>query len=164
MPIWCVADHTGEERSQCPLLEELGAISRLNEQSVILIHDVQAIPFCPPPPLHEVTEWPSLESVLKCLHGLSPAHELMVLNDVIICYPADVSEALLHYAYDHSINWLTALNKSRDYDLLLAQSKEKEALIQEKEAVIRELVEACEARLSGMKSLSAELERERRQS
>ena len=160
---WCVADYTAGESSQCPLLEELSAISSLNEQSVILIDDARLF-LCPPPRPHEISHWPSLDSILKCLRSLSPAHETMVLNDVLIFFPGGAREALTHYAYEHSINWLTVLDKSRDYDLLLAQLKEKEAAIQEKEAVIRELAAASEARLEGMKRLAAELERERRQS
>ena len=159
---WCVADHAAGDSSQCPLLDELGAISRLNEQSVILIDDARLF-LCPPPRPHEVSQWPSFDSILKCLRGMSPAHEVMVLNDVLVCYPAGVREALTHYAYEHSINWLTALNKSRDYNLLLAQLKEKEAVIQEKEAAIRELAAACEARLDGMKRLTAEVERLQRE-
>ena len=153
---WCVADQTAGESSQCPLLDELGAISRLNEQSVILIDDARLF-LCPPPRPHEVSQWPSFDSILKCLRGLSPAHEVMVLNDVLVCYPAGVREALTQYAYEHSINWLTVLDRSRDYDLLQAQLKEKEA-------AIRELAAACEARLEGMKRLAAEVERLQRQS
>jgi hypothetical protein len=173
---WCVADHSAGETSQCPLLDELAAISTLNEKSVILIDDARLF-LCPPPHPHEVSQWPALDSVLKGLLSLSSAHELMVLNDVLICYPASVRKPLTQYAYEHSVNWLTALDKSRDYDLLLGQLKEKEAAIQEKEAAIqekdaaiqeketaiRELAEACQARLDVIKSLSAELERERAQ-
>ncbi len=89
---------------------------------------------------------------------LSSAHEIMVLNDVIICFPAVVRESLTFYAHEHSIDWLMAVDKCRDYDLLLSQLKEKEAVIQEKEAVIQELAEACDARLHAINSLAAELQ------
>jgi hypothetical protein len=83
---------------------------------------------------------------------LSSVHEVMVLNDVLICFPAVVRESLRRYAHEHSIDWLGALDKSRDYDLLLSQLKEKEVMI-------RELAAACEARLHLIENLGAELER-----
>ncbi len=171
---WCAADQAAGESSQCPLLDELGAISGLNEQSIILIDDARLF-LCPPPRPHEISQWPSFDSVLKRLRGLSSAHEIMILNDVIICFPAVVRESLKFYAHEHSTDWLTVMDKARDYDLLLAQLKEKEdavqekesaiqekeaaiqekeAAIQEKEAVIRQLAEACEARLNGMNRLA----------
>ena len=167
-----MADQTAGQTSQCPLLDELGAISSLNEQSIILIDDARLF-LCPPPRPHEVSQWPSFDSVLKRLRGLSSAHEIMILNDVIICSPAVVRESLTFYAHEHSADWLTAMDKARDYDLMLAQLKEKEtvlqqaesaiqendAAIQEKEAIIRQLAEACEARLAEMNRLADELER-----
>jgi hypothetical protein len=159
---WCVADYIAGDKSQCPLLDELSAISSLNEQSVILIDDARLF-LCPPPRPHEVSQWPSFNSILKCLGQLASAHEVMILNDVLIFYPTAVREALAQYAYDHSINWLTVLDKSRDYDLLLAQLKEKEAVIRnlassverasemvkEKEAAIHNLADSL-ARASAM--------------
>jgi hypothetical protein len=153
---WCVADHSAGGSSQCPLLDELGAISTLNEQSVALIDDARLF-LCPPPRPYEVSQWPSFNSILECLRSLSSMHELMVLNDVLIYFPASLRETLTQYAYEHSVNWLTALDKSRDYDLLLAQLKEKEA-------IVRELADACEARLDYIKKLEAQLERLKRQS
>lgn len=38
---WCVADSTSGEQSQCPLLEEIRAIGKLNEKSIILIDDAR---------------------------------------------------------------------------------------------------------------------------
>lgn len=187
---WCEADYAAGNKSPCPLLDELDAISGLNEQSVILIDDARLF-LCPPPRPHGVSQWPSFNSILKCLRRLGSVHEVMVLNDVLIFYPSAVREPLSQYAYEHSINWLTVLDKSRDRDLLLAQLKEKEAVIrnlasfvkrasamveekeaallklatslEEKEDVIRDLAMACETRLAMLNELTAEVERLRLQ-
>ena len=122
---WCVAEESGGEHSQCPLLEELNAISGLNDYSVILIDDARSF-LCPPPRPHEVSHWPSFDCIVKKLYSLSSSHELMVINDVIIYFPASVKPAVIAYAHDHSVDWLTIADKSRDYDVLLSHLEEKE--------------------------------------
>ena len=122
---WCVAQGSGGEHSQCPLLEELDAICCLNDQSVILVDDARLF-VCPPPQPHEVSHWPSFDSIVKKLYSLSSSHELMVINDVIVYFPAAVQPDVIKYAHDHSVDWLTIADKSRDYDVLLSHLGEKE--------------------------------------
>lgn len=138
---WCVADKTVGEKSQCPLLEELKAIKSLNDKSIIIIDDARLF-IAPPPFPHEISQWPDFESVIKTLKTLSQKHNLMILNDTIIFYPLSLKETMHNYAYNNSINWLTVLDKSRDYDSLLVQLKEKEKVIdsiKEKEEKIKTL-------------------------
>ncbi|MCI0418721.1 MAG: hypothetical protein L0312_05780, partial [Acidobacteria bacterium] len=51
------------------------------------------------------------------------------------------------YARENSIDWLTVLDKSRDYDQVVQENKEKEAEIHEKEAEIHRLQDVCASRL-----------------
>src|SRR5438094_684599 len=69
---------------------------------------------------------PFFESIVKKLYSLSSSHELMVINDVIIYFPASVKPAVIAYAHDYSVDWLTIADKSRDYDVLLSHLEEKE--------------------------------------
>ncbi|MGH9425709.1 MAG: glycosyltransferase, partial [Terriglobia bacterium] len=79
---WC-GEELGADVPQCPLLDELAAIGHLNEQSVLLIDDARLF-LAPPAAPHSLEQWPSLDLVLKGLRSLSPAHEILALNDVFI--------------------------------------------------------------------------------
>lgn len=130
---WCADEKTAGAHSQCPLLRELHAISKLNIQSVIVIDDARLF-FCAPPAPYEVDDWPSFDQVIRKLYLMSSDHEITVINDVIIFYPERLQASLKIFAHRHSIDWLTVLDKSRDYDSVLLQAKEKE----------RELVSAAQ--------------------
>jgi hypothetical protein len=134
---WCVADHTGGEESQCPLIEELEAIGQLNEESLIVIDDARLFLTVPPYP-HEVSHWPSLNQIVNTLRNLSSKHEIMVLNDNILFFPETAKALIYEYAHRHSIDWLNALDKARDYDKLLNQLKEKNSLINEQAVAQKE--------------------------
>ena len=63
---WCVASDTAGELSQCPLLEELRAIGKLNNESVVLIDDARLF-LAPPLAPHEISQWPSFQKIVTCL-------------------------------------------------------------------------------------------------
>src|SRR6267378_1270054 len=134
---WCSADETAGSTSQCPVLEELDAISRLGAESVILIDDARLF-LCPPPPPHTVEDWPSFDALVRKLFLMSSAHELMVVNDVLICFPRSIREHVEKYAREHSIDWLSVLDKSRDYDTFRIELGEKEEEINRLAAAARE--------------------------
>lgn len=167
---WCVADNTSGYHSQCPLLQELNAIQALNAQSVILIDDARLF-LCPPPRPHEISQWPDFNAVIKKLFSLSSIHEIMVVNDVIVYYPVSINSTLKTYAYENSIDWLSVLDKSREYDGILLQLKEKEDQIkmlatatEEKENQIKMLATTTEERLRLIEKLDEELKKIHRQS
>jgi hypothetical protein len=156
---WCVADKTAGGTSQCPLLEELDAIGTLGAQSVVVIDDARLF-LCPPPFPHEVAHWPRLDRVLQKLSALDKEHEIAIANDVIIFFPAAARAAVERYAYEHSVNWLTVLDKSRDYDALLTQLKEKERELEasvEKDKEIDRLKAAAEERAKVIESSNDQL-------
>jgi len=127
---WCADEQTAGAHSQCPLLEELEAIKVLHAESVIVIDDARLF-FCAPPKPYEVDQWPGFDIVLRKLHELSCDHEVMAVNDMLIFHPPQIRHHLKSYAHEHSIDWLAVLDKGRDYDEILKQSKEKEAEILE---------------------------------
>ncbi len=126
---WCVATNTAGEQSQCPLLAEIQAIKQLNANSIIVIDDARLFLTTPPKP-HEITHWPSFDAVINALRQLSATHHLMVLNDCILFYPHQIALVIQAFAHEHGINWLTILDKSRDYDIVAEQLKHKDAIIQ----------------------------------
>lgn len=126
---WCVASNTAGESSQCPLLSELEAIKQLNEQSIIIIDDARLFLAAPPAP-HDISNWPSIDSIIKKLYQLSDAHQITVVNDCIIYFPTTISSVINQFAHQHGVDWLQAMDKGRDYDKILTQCKEKDEHIQ----------------------------------
>ena len=101
---WC-SDESGEEGSQCPLLDELAAIGPLHRDSVVLIDDARLF-LSPPPAPVDATQWPRIGEVLAALSALSDAHDLMVLDDVIVLYPEAIREELTAWARRSTVDWL----------------------------------------------------------
>jgi len=124
---WCEsagADPAG----QCPLLDELAAIGRVDKAAVIAIDDARLF-LAPPPAQHVVQDWPRFEDVLAAVRACAPKHRIIVFNDVIWAVPNQAIEALETYAIRNGIDWLDVAEKARTYDRLLAQLLEKEAEI-----------------------------------
>ncbi len=172
---WCVADNTLGEKSQCPLLEEIYAIGQLNGESIILIDDARLFLASPLVP-HEISHWPSIDSIFNALKQISSQHKLVVVNDVIIYYPKNISENIIGYARKHGVDWLIASQsyaeniKLRDKNIelrgmldekqielnnmyastssLLAQCHEKDALICHLTDTVGSLQNVCEERLA----------------
>ncbi len=174
---WCEADASAGKSSQCPLLQELESMDILNSQSVILIDDARLF-LCPPPAPHEVSQWPDFDSLVKKLHCLSSHHLFMVVNDTILYFPVTLRNAVRSFAHEQSINWLTVLDRSRDYDSvlmgfkaanreisnLIEAAKEKDEEISrlsaaaiEKDEEINRVLNAAEQRLGLINHLDREL-------
>lgn len=111
---WCVAENTAGENSQSPLLGELAAIGALPSQSVLLVDDARLY-LCPPPAPHRAADWPGFHSVVQGLLRLSLQHHLMVLNDVLIFFPASLEKELSQFACAHGADWLQLASQARKY-------------------------------------------------
>lgn len=173
---WCVDEGTAGESSQCPLLSELSAIGGLHPRSVVLIDDFRFF-LSPPNAPHDISQWPSLDEVLSALESLSGVHRLMVLNDVGVLYPGELREDLREYARLNGVDWLGIAHRSREYDEILRQAREKDEALLEKERALqerwkeiarlresmekgrRELAEFQSARRDEQASLTAEIQR-----
>ena len=102
---WCNADKTSGASSQSPLLGELTAIGLLHRDSVVLIDDARLYLSAPPAP-HRYDNWPDFHTIVTALLKLSGEHRLMVLNDVIIFYPASLQAKMAAYSHEHGTDWL----------------------------------------------------------
>ncbi len=102
---WCSAEATDEHISQCPLVQEIKAIQKLNDDSVILIDDARLFT-CPPPKPHSLNEWPRFSAILDALFQISDRHQLLIYNDVIVYYPSRIDNDINQYAYENSVDWL----------------------------------------------------------
>ena len=125
---WCVAEEpTGGQTSQCPLLQELEALEKLNEQSVVIIDDARLFLATPPAP-HETKHWPDFDAILGKLRALSSVHRVSVLNDTILFTPPAAADVLHEYARHHSYDLLHELNKARRFAEVQAECKELDRL------------------------------------
>ena len=158
---WCAAEGTAGDASQCPLLDELRGIGRLNTQSVILVDDARLF-LCPPPSPHEVSEWPTFDDVLRALGALSRDHQIMVLNDVLIFFPLELKRALGEFAHCNAIDWLSVMDKARDYDKVLNEFNKLDEDARRKDVEIAGLAQVCSDRLKLIESQSDEIERMRK--
>jgi Glycosyl transferase family 2 len=122
---WCAAENSAGEKSQCPLLAELGSIETLHPNSAVLIDDARLFLTAPPAP-HDASDWPDLDSVLSALKRLSADHAVTCFNDVILFLPRAVMAAMHPYFHRHGFNLLSYADKARRYDTLLEQTKIKE--------------------------------------
>ena len=135
---WCVADRTAGDRSQCPLLAEIAALGALAPGSVVLIDDARLF-LAPPPEPHDVTQWPTLDEVVRALRAASASHELMVVNDVIAFYPPEARDAIHRYARAHGMDWLRATQS-------LAENAGLRAALEEKHSELLRLRETADER------------------
>jgi hypothetical protein len=175
---WCVADESAGEQSQCPLLDELAAIGRLNSSSVVLIDDARLFLATPSHP-HEASDWPRFHEVIERLFLLSSSHEIMVVNDMIVFFPAAALPAVSEFARLHGLDWLAELHQRRalegERDTLADAAAERLEEIhsltrtaQERADIIDQLrraLQECEQRAQRTDALTAqiaELARERR--
>jgi glycosyltransferase involved in cell wall biosynthesis len=79
------------------LLEELQAIGKLNNTSIVLIDDAQL--FLDPPLAPQDTPLQTgFHEILSCLISLSSEHELMVINDTIAFFPKKAKTTMEFYA------------------------------------------------------------------
>lgn len=131
---WCVATGTAGETSQCPLLEELKAIGDLNDESVVLIDDARLF-MAPPSAPHEVSQWPTFDQILQQLRAMAPAHEIMVVNDVIALFPPRAKEVMTTFAQDHGVDWLLVAHLAGQ----MSQLEAKEQAIQQLHAASAKL-------------------------
>lgn len=140
---WCIAANTAGELSQCPLLEELKAIGKLNDKSVLLIDDARLF-LAPPPAPHEISNWPRFDQITRTLRQMGPKHQLMIVNDVIMFYPAVANPAVTAYAVEHGVDWLQVMSKVRDYENLRNQFESVLTDLESKEHVLMEHHRRCE--------------------
>lgn len=142
---WCAANDTAGQTSQCPLLNEIRSIGRLNDKSVIIIDDARLF-LAPPLAPHEISHWPDFNSVISALQALNPLHQLMILNDTILFFPSSAARVLREYAQHYGVDWLTSMVKVRDYENLNGQFKNALGQLEEKDQAIQNLNNVCNER------------------
>ena len=130
---WCCAENVGGEKSKCVLIEELTAMGSISDDSVIVIDDARLF-IAPPLPPYDASEWPMFQDILDLLKLVGPKHELIIVNDYIVCYPKKLRATMIAYAREHGSD-LEMLSNQYDIELQsIVQAKEK--MIQQLKAAL----------------------------
>jgi hypothetical protein len=87
---------TAGEGSECPVIEEIAAISPGNPEDCIVIDDARLFTAAPPPP-HDPAQWPTLLELIDAVRAAHPGHHITVLHDQVIAAPARVKPILDAY-------------------------------------------------------------------
>lgn len=99
---WC-GGRSVRARKECPLLEELAAIGKLNDESVVLIDNARFF-LGPPPAPHNAADWPGLFEIEAALHAISTEHNLWIINDVIIYAPKRIADDIVAYGQSYNVD------------------------------------------------------------
>jgi len=110
---WCAGANTAGEESQCPLLDEIKALTPLHDKSIIWIDDARYFMAPPPAPLVK-KGWPTFQQVLDAL-SLSHygTHELIIADDTILLVPRIAAEKTRDYLHHHGADWLIIAHNSK---------------------------------------------------
>lgn len=96
---------------ECPVIEELNAISR-HQNSIIIIDDARLFLGSPPYPL-DPREWPNISEIFSCLNEKFHQHYSTIIDDYIISVPLEFKDTIdeewrerFHIRYPSTINKL----------------------------------------------------------
>lgn len=104
---------TAGSQSECPVLEELDALSNNPGDRYILIDDARMF-FAPPPPPHDPDKWPNINLVLQKLSSLSPDYYQIIWDDVIISVPLKAKTWLINYCQQYASPPLQVYSRQPD--------------------------------------------------
>lgn len=82
---WSGGNTAGAE-DECPVLEEVEAISPGHPDDCIVIDDARLFTASPAPP-HDPAQWPTLLELIDALRAGRPEHSITVLHDQVIAVP-----------------------------------------------------------------------------
>lgn len=101
---WCAAENTAGEESQCPLLEELDAITPLHADSVVWIDDARYL-MSPPPKPHVCKGWPKWHEVHTKFNSIGGnTHQYVFANDTILLYPKRLEDIIWGYLWENGVD------------------------------------------------------------
>jgi hypothetical protein len=83
------------ETDQCPIIEEIEIINRLEHDNFILIDDARLF-MSPPPAPNSIEQWPDIIKVLSMLHSKGDRY-IAIIEDVIIAAPTSLKSIVIQY-------------------------------------------------------------------
>lgn len=78
---------------ECPVLDEIRAVSKYGEDAIIIIDDARLFLGSPPYP-NSSTEWPSICDIFVLLKECFPYHHITITDDFVLAIPLHVRSAI----------------------------------------------------------------------
>lgn len=94
---WSEPHEAPEGTNECPILQEIEAISFVKERALIMIDDARLFYGAPPWPCNPVS-WPRFMHVFDKLRACFPNHIVTIVDDYILAFPDSMS-------YEHFGEW-----------------------------------------------------------
>ena len=143
---WCDAESVDTQVHQCPLVRELQALGKLNDQSAVIIDDARLF-LAPPLAPHDVSEWPTWPDVSAAItHCSGSTHNVLVVNDCVVVYPRKVHSTMLQYAQKHGVDWLKIADLAREHPVMESAAIERLTLVEKLHAGAAEAAAAVAER------------------
>jgi len=96
---WSYGDTAGQQ-DQCPLLEEIAAISGGSTPTdCLLIDDARYFLATPERPL-DPEQWPTIWEVFDTLRATWPTHHITIAHDVVVAVPPGARDVADHFAHE----------------------------------------------------------------
>jgi len=97
--LWLDAHYSGDITygfgDECPLLNEIEIINNSNTENFILIDDARIF-LAPPPPPHDKSQWPDIQTVLDLLNQGGRRYSI-IFDDIILSVPIYAKEFVSDY-------------------------------------------------------------------
>ncbi|HEY9619623.1 MAG TPA: FkbM family methyltransferase [Crinalium sp.] len=97
---WLDAHWSGGEtygaNDECPLLDEIEIINQSEFEHFILIDDARLFT-APPPPPHQIQQWPDISQIVQALNACHHKRYIVVVEDVILAVPESAKALVAHY-------------------------------------------------------------------
>jgi hypothetical protein len=104
---WSGGETAGAE-DECPLVAELEAINASGLSHFIFIDDAKLF-LAPPPPPHQVEQWPSIDEVASLLQTPQQRRYVAVSDDIIMAVPEEAKALLVEYLRSYRKPLLSSL-------------------------------------------------------
>jgi hypothetical protein len=85
--------NTSGHGAECPVLEELAALTGGHPEDCVVIDDARLFAAAPPAP-HDPQDWPTLMEVFDAVRRAHPGHHVTLLHDQVLAVPASARDLL----------------------------------------------------------------------
>jgi len=87
------------QNDECPLLEEIEAITSSVHTHFLFIDDARLF-VAPPPRPHRVDQWPTIDKVIGALTSTSHRYYIVIIEDVIVAVPQHAQALVASYCQE----------------------------------------------------------------
>jgi hypothetical protein len=117
---WCGGESYGAD-DECPLIDEIAAINRSEMEHFMLIDDARLF-LAPPPRPHLITQWPTIDQVVKALRPDGMERYIAVFDDVVIATPPHARDLVAEWCQDATTRIWEETSKAKPLEINACRS------------------------------------------